>query len=123
MLAHDEVPVDGRRVALQRWLGPALVDGCYYFDPLNDDPASALAPTDMIRAVSWRNAVLLIELRSRFPFEDERSHVAVVDLESGRLIGHFPGSCSGHNFPLAWRPVGPRTLDMDYAEGPPPLVP
>lgn len=110
--------IDGRRVALQRWLGPALSVAVYRFDPLADEPDSPLAPDDHIHARLWRDRVLLIELRDPF-VDDVPSHVAVVDADSGRLIGHFPGPRSSFGFPLAWRPVGPRSLDMDYAETPP----
>ena len=104
---------------MQRWLGPALIDAGYSFDPLVDEPDSLLAPNDLIRACLWQRRVLLIELRARFPITEPASHVSVVDADSGRLLGHFPGAQSYGRFPLAWRPIRPRILDMDGVEGPP----
>lgn len=112
-LARDDVEIAGRHVEIQRWLGPALVRAAYSFDPLRDESPSSLAPDGLIHAGLWRDRVLLIELRDRY-FDDAPSHVAVVDAASGRLIGHFPGTGIGFGFPLAWRPVGPRLIDMDY---------
>lgn len=117
-LAHDRVTVGGREVTLERWLGPALIQAYYSFDPLRDDPDSSLAPVGLVHVQLWRESVLLIEMCDPL-FDDLRAHVAVVDADSGRVLGHFPGSRSMGSFPLAWRPVGPRTLDMDDAEGPP----
>ena len=121
-LSADEAILGGRRIKLQRWLGPALIDACYGFDPLVDPADSDLAPNGRIRARVWRDRVLLLELRPRETWNGGISHVAVVDAASGRLIGHFAGTCWGsRGFPLPWQPVGPRVLDMDLREGPPPV--
>lgn len=112
-LARDEVEIAGRHVELQRWLGPSMVHAVYSFDPLRDESPSSLAPDGLIHAGLWRDRVLLVELRDRH-FDDAPSHVALVDTASGRLIGHFPGTGIGYGFPLAWRRVGPRLIDMDY---------
>jgi len=119
VLAQDRVRIDDRSIALQRWLGRALIRAMYGFDPLRDEPSSPLAPEGLIRARLWRDQIVLIELLPAFRFEDERSRVAVVAASSGRLLGHFPGSGRGFGFPLPGHDVGPRLLDMDYVGGPP----
>ncbi len=112
-LAHDRVSIHSHRVSLQQWLGPALMVAACRFDPLHDDADSVLAPNRLIWMRLWMDRILLIELRDPL-FPDVPGHVAVVAADSGRLIGHFPGPQSTTNFPLAWRPIGPRTLDMDF---------
>jgi hypothetical protein len=117
-LARDRVTVEGRSVRLQRWLGPALLDACFHFDPLNEKVDEARDPHGLVRASIWMHQVLLIAFRDPI-FADDLSHIAVVDVASGRLMGHFPGSSSSGSFPLAWRPVAPRVLDMNYVGDPP----
>ena len=102
------MPVAGVLVVVLAQWGLAFASVPTTGDPLADD---------RIHARLWRDRVLPIELRDPF-VDDVPSHVAVVDADSGRLIGHFPGPSSSFGFPLAWRPVGPRGLDMDYAETP-----
>lgn len=119
-LSRDRVTVGGRDIQLQQWLGPALLDACYAFDPFSAESNPSRAPEPgTIRVATWKNQVLLIELKDAWSLIGDGgvSHVAVVDLESGRVFGHFEGArCRG--LPLPWQPVGPRPLDMDLRSVP-----
>lgn len=103
-LAHDKVTVRGRGVTLERGLGPALLYAYYRFDPSRSEPDSARGPRDLVHVRIWKERVLLIEMRDRF-FDDVPGHVAVMEVDSGRLFGHFPGPDCNDRFPSPWSSV------------------
>jgi hypothetical protein len=102
-LAKDEVVFDGFDHHIQPHLGAALLGAAYY-----DDSGASESDGGEIRAAVFRGRVLLLEIELNW-FPDSGTHVAVIDLGSGRLIGNHPAGWS-RSLPDAWTTLDPETM-------------
>jgi hypothetical protein len=88
---------------------------------LRDDPADGSDPADnAIRAVLWRDRVLVLELREWLSeFEDVAPQLALFDVGTGMPFRYFAGDRHCRGLPLLWQRVDTRPLDMDLRTSPP----